>query len=168
RLPGGGAFEHVAQVVGMAVLQAAREVRVPGPRHSHRFGVGPAWLDLHPLPPIDVIEVFDEQAERRAQRATVADAGQDAHAVAFDLHPAAAPVAELPSGKLAVDQGGLQAEPRGQPFQDAEERGPVAFTGGEKSKTSHARSSLSSSSWRRSTMAAGTDRPVHTRNCSAA
>src|SRR5690606_19577107 len=118
--------------------------------------------------PVGVVEVLDEQSERRAERAPLAHAAEDLHAIALDLHPAAAAEAELPPRELAVDGGGLEGKARGKALQDAEEGRPVALPGGEVAKASHPAISRERAGCSLSTSAGGAVTPVQMRSCSAA
>ena len=64
-------------------------------REVHLGHVGLDRPRVHPLLPVGVVAVGDLEGDRAAERAAVADAGGDLGAVALDLHPPAAAVAEL-------------------------------------------------------------------------
>ena len=71
-----GALEHVADV-GEAVLLDAGEVGVAGPRQVDLLDLGLDRPGVHPLLPVRVVAVGDQQRDRAAERAPVADAGAD-------------------------------------------------------------------------------------------
>ena len=84
--PGGGlagarALEHVASVVE-AVLLEARQVGVAGPRQVDLLDALAALPRPHPLDPVLVVAVGDQQRDRAAERAAVADARADLGGVA--------------------------------------------------------------------------------------
>ena len=89
------------------------EVGVAGPR---QVDLGDRRLDrprVHPLLPVRVVAVGDLERDRAAERPAVADAAGDLDLVALDLHPAAAAVAELAAGEIAVQR--VAIEPPGRP-----------------------------------------------------
>ena len=57
-------------------------------------------------------------------------AGADLDRVALDLHPAAAPVAELAASHLAVEALAIELEARGKPLDDRDQAGAVRLAGG--------------------------------------
>ena len=59
------------------------------------------------------------------------DAAGDVDAIALDLHPPAAAVAELAAGQVAVERLAVEREPGRQPLDDAGEAGAVRLAGGE-------------------------------------
>ena len=91
-------------------------------------------LDVHRLLPVDPVAVANEQGDRGAGRAAVANAGDDLGAVAFDLHPAAAAVAALATTELGVQGVDIDLETRGHPVEGHHERLAVRLTRGEKSQ----------------------------------
>ena len=136
-LAGAGPLEHVADV-GVAVLLRADEVGVPGPRQVHLFGLEP--LDrpgVHPLLPVGVVAVGDEDGDRAAEGAAVADAGADLDRVGLDPHPAAAAVAELAPRHVAVERLAVELEPGRHPLDDRDEPGPVRLPGGGEAERGH-------------------------------
>jgi hypothetical protein len=136
-LAGAGALEHVADV-GEAVLLRPGEVGVARARQvdlRDRRLDGPG---VHPLLPVRVVAIGDEQRDRAAQRAAVAHAGGDLGGVALDLHAAAATVAELAAGHVAIDRVQVELEARGQPLDDAGQAGAVRLPGGDQAQR-HAR-----------------------------
>jgi hypothetical protein len=61
------------------------------------------------------------------------------HAIAFDLHPAAAPVAALATREIRVDVGLGQRQTSGDAIDDGRERLTVGLARGEEAKdTTHA------------------------------
>ena len=89
---------------------------------------------IHALLPVRVVAVLDQERDGAAERAAMADAAPDDRAVGLDLHPAAAAVAELAPREVAVDVGGLELEPRGQPLEHGHEPGTVRFAGSSEAK----------------------------------
>ena len=124
------ALEHVADV-GEAELLDAGEVGVAGPREVHLGHLGLDRPRVHPLLPVGVVAVRDPHGDRPAERAAVAHAGGDLGAVALDLHPPAAAVAELAAGHVAIDRGKVELEARRETLDDAGQAGPVGFPGGD-------------------------------------
>ena len=61
----------------------------------------------------------------------MAHPGGDLGAVALDLHPPAAAVAELAAGHVAIDRGEVELEARGQALDDAGQAWTVGFPGGD-------------------------------------
>src|SRR5262245_24567932 len=93
---------------------------------SARFlGLEIAWLRGHDVCPVGPVFVFDEQGERRAERETVADAGQYLRMVFLDLHATAASVTELAATQLVVDETLVHRQTGGQTFNDRDERSSV-------------------------------------------
>ena len=127
-----GTLEHVADVVGV-VLDGAGEVDVAGPRQRDRLraALGRDRLDRHPLGPVLPVAVVDGEAEGRAERAAVAEAGGPAHPVALDLHPLAAAVAVLPPLQVAVDQPRADPHAGRHALEDADEPRPVRLARGQ-------------------------------------
>ena len=125
-----GALEHVADI-GEAELLHAREVGVAGAREVHLGHVGLDRPRVHPLFPVLEVAVGDLERDRAAERAAVADAGGDLRGVLLDLHPAAAPVAELAAGHVAVDRLLVELEARGQALHDRGQARPVRLPGGD-------------------------------------
>ena len=84
-----GALERVADVVEAELLHT-REVGVAGPRQRHglcplslRLSVRRPWA--HPPRPVLVVAVADDERERRAERAPMAEAGEHLDLVRLDL-----------------------------------------------------------------------------------
>ena len=100
---------------------------------------------VHPLLPVRVIAVRDQERDRAAERAPVTDARAHLDRVALDLHPPAAAVTELAARQLAVDPLAVELEPRGQPLDDGDEPGPVRLAGGCKLKSAILRLMLTQS-----------------------
>ena len=136
-LAGAGALEHVADV-GVAVLLGADQVGVAGPRQVDLVGL--EALDrpgVHPLLPVRVVAVGDQQRDRAAEGAAVADAGADLDRVGLDLHPAAAPVAELAARHVAVERLAVELQPGGHALDDRDEPGAVRLPGGGEAERRH-------------------------------
>ena len=121
--------KHVANV-GVAELEQAGEVGVAGPRRVDLLDLGVHRPGAHPLLPVGVVAVRDQDRDRAAERSAVAHAGADLDRVALDLHPAAAPVAELAAGHLAVEALAVELEARGKALDDRDQAGPVRLAGG--------------------------------------
>ena len=136
RLAGAGPLEHVARVLE-AVLEEPREVGVAGARQVDLLDPLPALPRTHPLDPVLVVAVGDEQRDRAAERPAVADAGADLGGVLLDLHPAAAPVAELAPRHVAVERLAVELEPRGHALDDRRQSGAVGLTGGYEIEAGH-------------------------------
>jgi hypothetical protein len=131
------ALEHVAHV-GEAVLLHPREIRVPGPRQVDLVHLGVDRPRIHPLLPVRVVAVRDPHGDRAAKGAAVADARRHLAAVGLDLHAAAAPVAELPPGEVAVEVLGAELQPGRKALDDRHEPRPVRFPRRGEAKCSHA------------------------------
>ena len=129
RLAGAGALEHVADV-GVAVLEQPGEVGVAGPRRVDLLDLGVDRPRVHPLLPVGVVAVGDQDRDRAAERSPVAHAGADLDRVALDLHPPAAPVAELAARHLAVEALAVELEAGGQALDDRDQPGAVRLAGG--------------------------------------
>ncbi len=136
-LTGAGALEHVADV-GVAVFLGADEVGVPGPRQVDLVGLEP--LDrpgIHPLLPVGVVAVGDEDGDRAAEGAAVAHAGADLDGVGLDPHPPAAAVAELAPGHVAVERLAVELEPGRHALDDRHEPRPVRLPRGGETERRH-------------------------------
>ena len=103
-------------------FEDAGEVGVAGTRKVDLLDLLLDRPGVHPLLPVGVVAVLDQERDRAAERAAVPDAAAHDRAVGLDLHPAAAAVAELAAGEVAVDvvggrargpRAGLRARPRG-------------------------------------------------------
>ena len=114
-LASAGPLEHVARVVE-AVLEDAREVRVPGTNARHPFGLESPRLDLHRTLPVLPVAVLDHQRDRRPERLAAADAADDPGRVVLDLLALSPTVAALAAPKVGVDVArGVQRQPAGTP-----------------------------------------------------
>ena len=136
-LAGAGPLEHVADV-GVAVFLGADQVGVARARQVDLVGREP--LDrpgVHPLLPVGVVAVGDQQGDRAAERAAVADAGADLDGVGLDLHPAAAAVAELAPRHVAVERLAVELQPRRHALDDRHEPGPVRLPRGGETERRH-------------------------------
>ncbi len=136
-LAGAGALEHVADV-GVAVFLGADEVGVAGPRQVDLVRL--EALDrpgVHPLLPVGVVAVGDEDGDRAAEGATVAHAGADLDRVGLDLHPAAAAVAELATRHVAVERLAVQVEAGGHALDDRDQPGAVRLACRGETKAAH-------------------------------
>jgi hypothetical protein len=95
-------LENVAKIVTV-VLQAPREVRMPGAGASERLDRCGQRRWRHPVEPIGVVAVGDGHRDRRPERLSAPHAGDELDAVRLDLHPTAAPVAALTAREVTVD-----------------------------------------------------------------
>ena len=68
----------------------------------------------------------------------MADAARHLGAVALDLHPAAAPVAELAALHVAPDRLWIERQARGQAFDDARQARAVGLAGSDEAEGRHA------------------------------
>ncbi len=132
-VPGRCALERVADV-GEPVLLHAGEIRVPGPWERDRlrplpFGLAVGRPGAHPPRPVLVVAVADDERERRAKRAAVAEAGEHLDLVRLDLLARRAAVALLAAAEVGVDRLAVEHEPRGQPRDDRDERRAVRLAG---------------------------------------
>src|SRR5439155_27063302 len=116
-----------------AVLLRAREVGVAGPRERDRLRPLPLGLALrrpgaHPPGPVLVVAVPDDERERRAERAPVAEAREHLDLVRLDLLARRAAVALLAPPEIGVDRLPVEDEPGGQARDNRDERRPVRLT----------------------------------------
>ena len=142
-VPGRGALERVPHVV-VAVLEHAGEVGVAGPRQRDRLRSLAGRLALrrprrHPPRPVLVVDVADDERERRAERAAVPEPGEHLDPVLLDLLPRRAAVALLAPLQVGVDRLAVELEPGRQAAEDRHERGPVRLAGGCKLQRHRAR-----------------------------
>src|SRR5947209_4487189 len=137
RLAGAGALEHVADVA-VAVLHGAGEVGVPGagPRHFLLRRARLGHRHAHGRLPVLPVAVGDAERDGRAERGAPADAGQDVDLIALDLHAAAAAVAALAPGEVAVDVGFGQRKAGRDAVDDGDQRLTVGFARGEEAEDS--------------------------------
>jgi hypothetical protein len=144
-LAGGGALEGVADVV-VAVLQRADEVGVPGPGAGEALaaaGVADgvevvARLGVHGVDPLGPLGVVDHDADRRAERAAVPDAGEHLDAVDLEVHPGRAAVAEPAAGELRGEQLAGDGEAGRHPLEGGDEGGTVGLPSGQEAQARHA------------------------------
>jgi len=132
-LAGACALQNVAHV-GEPVFLCTHQVGVAGTRQVHLGHGGVHRPGAHALGPVGVIAVLHGQRDWAAQRAPMTDAARDVHPVALDLHPAAAPVTQLPASQIAVDRLSLEREAGGHSLQDAREARPVRLPGGDQAE----------------------------------
>ncbi len=135
-LAGAGALEHVADVV-VAVLLGADQVGVAGARQVDLVDLGLDRPGVHPLLPVGVVAVGDEDGDRAAEGAAVAQSGADLDRVGLDFHPPAAAVAELAPRHVAVERLAVELEPGRHPLDDRDEAGPVRLARRCESKRAH-------------------------------
>src|SRR5579864_833890 len=91
-------------------------------------------LDGQGLLPIFPITVLDAYGNGRADRFSMAHAGQEFSLILFDFLPSAAPVSELPPVHLAIDEFQIDRNARGQSGDPGNQRLPVRFAGREESQ----------------------------------
>ena len=89
----------------------------------------------HPPRPVLVVAVPDDERERRAERAPVAEAGVDLDLVGLDLLARAAAVALLAAAEVGVDRGLVERQARRQAADDRDQRRPVRLAGGDELET---------------------------------
>ena len=133
-----GAFERVADVVEVVLLDAC-EVGVTRPRERHRLRPLPLRLALgrpraHPPRPVLVVDVADDERERRPERLPVPKAREHLDAVGLDLLSRRAAVALLAAVQVGVDRVAVELEARREAGDDRDERRPVRLTGGGNAK----------------------------------
>jgi hypothetical protein len=88
-----------------------------GPRPSDRRAC--SGERIHQLPDVFEVSVSDEDRQRRAQRHSTAQACDELHSIALDLHPLTAPMAALPCRQLLVDCFHGEAHAGGDAVDDA-------------------------------------------------
>jgi len=137
-LAGAGSLEDVAGVVE-AVLEEPWEVRVAGTWQMDLLDTLAALPRSHPLDPVLVVAIGDEQRDRAAESPAVADAGADLGAVLLDLHPAAAAVAELAARHVAVERLAVELEARGHALDDRRQSRAMGLTGCHEVEAGHRR-----------------------------
>ena len=123
-LAGAGPLEHVPDVA-VAELERPGEVRVPGTRQVRFLDLGLDRPRVHPLLPVRVVAVCDQDRDRAAEGAPVAHPGADLDRVALDLHPPAAAMAELAPRHVAIERRPLQPEPGWHALDDRNQARPV-------------------------------------------
>ena len=136
---GARALERVADVV-VAVLEDAGEVGVAGARQRDGLRALPVRLALglpraHPPRPVLVVEVADDERQRRAERARVPEAGEHLDRVGLELLARAPTVPQLAAAQVGVDRGAVEPQPRGQAGEDGHERGAVRLTCGDEAES---------------------------------
>src|SRR5579859_2210947 len=121
-------FEHVANVAE-AELDHARQVGVTGPQPGHRRRWFGHRFDVHLALPVCPIPILDDHRDRPTHGQTVSHAGDDLHAVVFDLLTPTAPVALLATGEVDIDVLSQNGEPGGQVLDEDGELWAVRFAG---------------------------------------
>jgi hypothetical protein len=130
---GRGTLENVARIIAV-VLEDPGQVRMS--RAWARDRAAPlAWIALaepgvHDLLPVRPVPVANEHGDRRSERLTRADAGEQLDGIVLDLHAPAAAVPLLAAGQVRVDISGNERHAGGHPLEDADERRPVGLAGG--------------------------------------
>ena len=120
-------------------LRTPGEVGMAGPRQRDRLRPLALRLALgrpraHAPRPVLVVDVADDERERRAERPAVAQAGEHLDAVLLDLLPRRAAVALLAALEVGVDRVAVELEPGREAGEDRDERGPVRLPGGGETK----------------------------------
>ena len=82
-----------------------------------------------------MVEVADDERQRRAERAPLPEAGEHLDRVGLELLARAAPVPELAAAQVGVDRGPVEQQPRGQAGEDGHERGTVGLTCGDEAES---------------------------------
>jgi hypothetical protein len=100
------------------------------PRKVHFGDVSLNRPRAHPLFPVFEISIDHLQRYRPAEQTTVTDSSRDLGGVGFNLHPAAAPVAELPTCEICVERSAIDLKSCWEAFDDAGEAGAVRLSGG--------------------------------------
>src|SRR5712692_4316571 len=90
--------------------------------------------------PIGPVAILNPQRNRRPDRLPVAHARKNLRSVLFDLLPPTASIAKLPPPQLVIDELHINRQLRGQPGDKRQQRLPVRFPRGVKTK--HPRSFL--------------------------
>ncbi len=114
------ALQDVAHV-GEPELLEARQVGVARPRQVRLLDLRVDGPGIHPLFPVRVVAVRDQDRDRAAERLSVPDPRPDLDRVALDLHPAATAVAELAARHVAVDPLPVEIEACGQALDDRDQ-----------------------------------------------
>jgi hypothetical protein len=128
RLPGRGPLEHVPGVVE-AVLLHAGEVGVARAGWVSGAFVAPGRRHLLvPLVGALPLAVADDDGDRRAERAPVADAAEQRELVLLEAHARAPPVPEAPAGELGLDLLDRQRQPGRQPLDGDDQPLPMGLT----------------------------------------
>ena len=123
------ALECVAHV-RKAVLLYTGEIGVAGTRERHRLrslplGIARRRPGIHPPRPVLVVAIPDDECERCAERAPLAQSREHLDLVRLDLLARRAAVALLAPAQVGVDRLLVEDEPGGQPREDRDERGTV-------------------------------------------
>ena len=86
-----------------------------------------------------MVEVADDERQRRAERARLPEAREHLDGVGLELLARAPAVPELAAPQVGVDRLPVEPQPRGQAGEDGHERGAVRFSCGDEAEW-HARS----------------------------
>ncbi len=103
------------------------------PRLGERL-LGGARRGRHLLDPLRPFGVPDLDRDGRAERASVADAGEQADLVLLEAHAGTAAIAEATAGELPRDVFDRHAEAGRQALDDHDERLAVRLTGGQEAQ----------------------------------
>ena len=133
RLASAGALEDVANV-GLAELEQPGQVGVAWARRVDLLDLRVHRPRAHPLLPVRVVAIGDQHGHRAAERPPVPNAGADLDRVAFDLHPPAPTVPELPPGHLAIQAPAVELQAGRQALDDRDQSRPVRFAGRSEAK----------------------------------
>ena len=108
-------------------LSTPGQVGVARARQVHLLDVRLDRPRIHAVRPVRVVAVLDQERHRAAERAAVADAAPDLRAVGLDLHPPAAPVAELAAREVGVDVLRSHLQAGRETLQDGHEAGAMGL-----------------------------------------
>ena len=81
-----------------------------------------------------MVEIADDERQRRAERVGLAEAGEHLDGVGLELLARAAAVAELAAPQVGVDRLAVEPQPRGQAGEDGHERGAVRLSCGDEAE----------------------------------
>ena len=136
RLPGAGPFENVPGVVEAVLLHAGQVGVARADLGQRRGGRRPGAADISAchLSLRVPLGVLDLDGHRRADRAAVADAADEAQLVDLEALPRPTPEAETATGQLGLDVLDGDRQPGRQPLDDDDQGLPVGFTGGQEAE----------------------------------
>ena len=131
RMTGARALECVSHIV-VPVLHDPGEIGMPGARERDRLLALAGRLPLgspgtHPPRPVLVIAVRHDQRQRRAERASVPEPGQNLDLIGFNLLARAPAVTLLAAREVGLNRLPVELQPGREAGQDPDERGPVGL-----------------------------------------
>ncbi len=88
----------------------------------------------HPPGPVLVVEIADDERQRRSERECLAETREHLDGVGLELLARAAAVAELAPPQVGVDRGAVEPEARGQAGEHGHERGSVRLSCGDEAE----------------------------------